>query len=241
MFGLTINGPRRASSGIFAKLGEHHRALTQVERHLRTARELRLGRRVSQDHVLIDLRPHRADPLLAVIDDRRRRLVGQRHPFADNIPLPHAAFELQCVGECCRRMTMIVRGFAHGLDLSGSRGDRARPRTSEPLLLQDQFQFGATGQAARYAERQRRLDDGEQHARGREARLAAGLDRRGPCSMPAFQIATVERIDAASANGANDDPGIGVIRTQRRRFEIVIRARRLDLPEIDQRSDRAVE
>ena len=78
------------------------------------------------------------------------------------------------------------------------------------------------------------------HARGGETRLAAGLDRRRPCGVPPFQIATVERIDAPRADCAYDDPGIGVVRTQRRRFEFVIRTRRLDLPKINQRTDRAI-
>src|SRR5262245_41200984 len=55
--------------------------------------------------------------------------------------------------------------------------------------------------------------------------------------MPAFQVTTVERIDAAPADRAGDDPSIRIVRAQSCRFAIVIRTRRLDLPEIDQRTD----
>ena len=93
-------------------------------------------------------------------------------------------------------MIKIMRGFARRLDIGGCRRDRTRARTGETLLLQDQFQLGASGQSARYAERQCSLDDGEHHARSGQTRLAAGLSRRGPFRVPTFQIATVECIDA---------------------------------------------
>ena len=74
------------------QLFHHHRMDPEIMDHLRPGGAVGLGGPQSQDQVFVDVRPGRANPLLAAIEHRLWR--RQLDPLAAQIPLPQRGLEL---------------------------------------------------------------------------------------------------------------------------------------------------
>src|SRR5271156_6287571 len=96
---------------------KHHGTLVQIDGHFGTGRELRLLRLKSENQIVVDLRPRRTNPFRHTFDNQRWCLIGERHPYADYVPQPDCALELQRVSERCSRVPKLVSGLAYSDNL----------------------------------------------------------------------------------------------------------------------------
>src|SRR5882724_3918944 len=98
----SVTPPARMSrhhmpTGIPAASKSAFQASRKVERHLDAGGVFGLRRLDGQDQVFVDRRPHGADPLLAIADDRARLLVVQWQPFAEKVEFAAGGVIDQCI------------------------------------------------------------------------------------------------------------------------------------------------
>jgi hypothetical protein len=161
--------------------------------------------------VLVDVRPGRADPFLAFVNDGGRLAIVQRHPLPLYVPLPNGALELNCIGERGARMARSPCRVARSGDLLSRQNKFSRRQALKAHRIDNGSEFRTTWLAAHDAESQCGLQHCDCHPGLSDLARSGRRSRRRPSLKPARDITAVAIVDQAFANLGSHQADINVV------------------------------